>query len=218
MKKITDLSARQKSMLAALEKYIRKNGYSPSMRELAKLVNLKSTSSVQYHLEKLEELGYIFRADDRARSIRLIKSSSDLKSKFQFDPSKVMNVPLVGSIAAGAGMIAEQEIEAVFPLPPELTGKGELFALRVSGDSMVNAAILDGDWVIVRSQKTAENGDIVAAGSTANGGDAEATVKYFHKSGNEVILKPANEAHSPICLDADSTVVYGKVISVLRRL
>ncbi|MCW4465349.1 transcriptional repressor LexA [Glutamicibacter sp. MNS18] len=225
------LTIRQKKILETIQRAIGKNGYPPSMREIGDSVGLASLSSVTHQLGQLEKLGYIRKDPRRPRAMEILlplqlNDDGEATEKViedsakPVDDSKVIElsssadttmVPLVGRIAAGGPILAEQSVEDVFSLPRQLVGHGELFMLRVSGDSMVDAAICDGDWVVVRRQQTAENGDIVAALL-----DEEATVKTFRQRDGHTWLLPQNSRYEPIL--GDSATIMGKVVSVMRSL
>lgn len=225
------LTIRQKKILETIQRSIGKNGYPPSMREIGDSVGLKSLSSVTHQLSQLEKLGYIRRDPRRPRAMEILlplQLADDAEGSEPAKPeetpanddAKVIElstsadttmVPLVGRIAAGGPILAEQSVEDVFSLPRQLVGHGELFMLKVSGDSMVDAAICDGDWVVVRRQQTAENGDIVAALL-----DEEATVKTFRQRDGHTWLLPQNSRYEPILGDAAS--IMGRVVSVMRSL
>ena len=185
------------------------------MREIGEAVGLTSTSSVAHQLRALERKGYLRRDPNRPRAVGVRPADSppqvsETLSEEPDRPSPVF-VPVVGRIAAGGPVLAEQAVEDVFPLPKELVGEGSLFLLRVVGDSMIDAAITDGDWVVVRQQPSAENGDIVAAMI-----DGEATVKTFKHRDGHIWLLPHNAAYQPI--PGDEATVLGRVVTVLRRL
>jgi repressor LexA len=196
---------------------VERRGYPPSMREIGDAVGLTSTSSVSHQLITLERKGYLRRDPNRPRALE-VRLPEGVAPSLDFDEAELRAarpaaayVPVVGRIAAGGPILAEQAVEAVFPLPRELVGEGTLFMLRVVGDSMVDAAICDGDWVVVRQQSVAEPGEIVAAML-----DGEATVKTFKRRGNKVWLMPDNAAYEPI--PGDDAVILGRVVSVLRRI
>ncbi|WP_028659414.1 transcriptional repressor LexA [Nocardioides insulae] len=219
------LTPRQQRILATLRDSIEQRGYPPSMREIGQAVGLTSTSSVAHQLKTLEKRGYIRRDPHRPRALevflpevlaaRKAMSSADESS---LDETGVGDatppasyVPVVGRIAAGGPILAEERVEDVFPLPRQLVGDGQLFLLEVSGDSMVDAAICDGDYVVIRQQPTAENGEVVAAMI-----DGEATVKTFQRRSGQVWLLPHNAAYDPI--DGTHATILGKVTAVLRRM
>lgn len=218
------LTARQKNILEAISEAIDEHGYPPSMREIGDLVGLASLSSVTHQLTRLEEMGYIRRDPKRPRAIEILGEGEQaepaaetsvlrlpLLPTFEQSSEDLATVPLVGRIAAGSPIAAEQSIEDVMTLPRQLVGNGDLFMLRVKGDSMVDAAICDGDWVVVRQQNTALNGDIVAALL-----DDEATVKTFRQRDGHTWLLPQNTQYEPIL--GDRATIMGKVVSVLRSL
>ena len=201
------LTLRQRKILDFLRTTTNERGYPPSVREIADAVGLSSTSSVQHQIQQLVTKGYISRDSSRARALDIRTPETDSP----ITPIASRLVPLVGQIAAGGPILADEVVQDVFPLPESLVGNGTLFMLTVKGDSMVDAAICDGDYVVVRQQNTCENGDIVAALI----GD-EATVKTFKKRDGHVWLMPHNPAYEPIL--GDSAVIMGKVVSVLRKI
>ena len=207
------LSAKQTQILEVIQFAVNQRGYPPSMREIGDAVGLSSLSSVAHQLGQLELAGYLRRDPNRPRALEvLIDIPAEDSSSFESTPiGDAAMVPLVGRIAAGIPITAEQQVEEIFPLPRQLVGKGELFMLRVVGESMIDAAICDGDWVVVRTQNTAENGDIVAAML-----DEEATVKVFRQRDGHTWLLPRNTAYEPIL--GDEATVLGKVVAVLRSL
>lgn len=210
------LTERQRLVLETIRRSVDERGYPPTMREIGRIVGLTSPSSVKHQLMALERKGYLRRDPKRPRAIEIVGSevqgSQQLGSpEDASDAPAPTLVPVVGRIAAGGPILAEQTVEDVFPLPRQLVGDGELFLLRVTGDSMIDAAICDGDWVVVRRQPVAENGEIVAALI-----EDEATVKTFQRKDGHVWLLPANDAYSPI--DGDNAQVLGRVVSVLRSL
>jgi len=200
-----DLSSRQKLILDVIKESIETNGYPPSMREIGEAAGLASSASVSYQIDALVEKGYIRKDATKGRAFEIVENEDDIT------PERTVNIPLVGRIAAGGPILAEQHIEEVYPLPESLVGSGELFLLKVVGDSMIDLAICDGDFVVIRSQKTAEKGEIVAAMI-----DGEATVKTFSKKDGHYWLLPANDNYSPI--PADDAEILGKVTAVLRSL
>lgn len=218
------LSARQYKIVQVIEDSVRCNGYVPSLREIAKAVGLASTSSVSYQLSVLAEKGYLTREARRPRTAVLRnpgqrpadpRREGTLKS--QGAAGEMASVPLVGRIAAGRPILVDESVEDVIPLPKQLVGEGNLIMLRVVGESMIDAAIADGDWVVVRRESDIENGDIVAAMvESETSSDREATVKTFKKVDGHVWLIPHNPAFSPLL--ADTAEIIGKVVSVLRRL
>jgi repressor LexA len=211
------LSEKQLAILDFIQRAVAGRGYPPSMREIGDAVGLSSLSSVTHQLNQLELSGYLRRDPNRPRALEVLidlsgRDSDPLTASDNPTPiGDAAMVPLVGRIAAGIPITAEQQVEEVFPLPRQLVGKGDLFMLKVVGDSMIDAAICDGDWVVVRQQKTAENGDIVAAML-----DDEATVKVFRQRDGHTWLLPRNSAFEPIL--GDYAEVLGKVVTVLRAL
>lgn len=217
-----DLTDRQERVLAAIKSHLSEQGFVPSYREIGKEAGLKSTSSVKHQLQVLADLGYIRLTANKGRAIELVQDQVEQHKETatimpfpnQGMEESILNshdVPLVGRIAAGQPILAEQEIDEVMRLPERLTGTGQLFMLEVHGDSMIDAAICDGDFVVVRQQQDAENGDIVAALL-----DDEATVKTFRKDKGHIWLIPHNPAYSPI--DGTHARIMGKVVTVLRRI
>lgn len=218
----TGLTPRQHKVLDVIRDSVERRGYPPSMREIGEAVGLTSTSSVAHQLATLEKKGFLRRDPNRPRAVevRSPKTEPDAVSASEtpFDETDsgssrpaAAYVPLVGRIAAGGPILAEQAVEDVFPLPRQVVGDGTLFLLQVKGDSMVDAAICDGDWVVVRQQPVADNGDIVAAMI-----DGEATVKTFKRRDGHVWLMPHNPNYAPI--PGDEATVLGRVTAVLRRV
>ncbi|BDI22223.1 transcriptional repressor LexA [Herbiconiux sp. L3-i23] len=208
------LSEKQMAILETIQQSVSTRGYPPSMREIGDAVGLSSLSSVTHQLGQLELSGYLRRDPNRPRALEVLidlPSSSSHTGETATPVGDAAMVPLVGRIAAGIPITAEQQVEEVFPLPRQLVGKGELFMLKVVGESMIDAAICDGDWVVVRSQSTAENGDIVAAML-----DEEATVKVFKQRDGHTWLLPRNSAFEPIL--GDEAQVLGVVTAVLRSV
>jgi repressor LexA len=203
------LTMRQHKILQVIRDSVERRGYPPSVREIGQAAGLKSPSSVAHQLKVLEKRGLLRRDPNRPRAVD-IRPMEDVPEESPQQPTPTY-VPVVGRIAAGGPILAEQAIEDVFPLPKDLVGDGTLFLLRVVGDSMVDAAITDGDWVVVRQQPVAENGDIVAAMI-----DGEATVKTFRRKDGHVLLMPHNAAYEPI--PGDEAVILGRVVTVLRKL
>ena len=208
----TTLSEKQHAILEFIARSVSTRGYPPSMREIGDAVGLASLSSVSYQLDQLELSGYLRRDPNRPRAMEILIDlpGSDTPESAPAVGDAAM-VPLVGRIAAGIPITADQMVEEVVPLPRQLVGKGDLFMLRVVGDSMIDAAICDGDLVVIRQQRTAENGEIVAAML-----DGEATVKVFRQRDGHTWLLPRNSAFEPIL--GDEAELLGKVVSVLRAL
>jgi repressor LexA len=220
----TGLTPRQRAILAVIRDTVETRGYPPSVREIGEGVGLTSPSSVAHQLGALERMGYLRRDPNRPRALVVaelpeaaveVTEPAGLRAvstdEADVHRPEAAYVPVVGRIAAGGPILAEQEVEAVFPLPRDLVGEGELFMLKVVGDSMIDAAICDGDWVVVRQQNTADNGDIVAALI-----DDEATVKTLKRRDGHVWLMPHNPAYAPIL--GDQASIMGKVVTVLRRV
>ena len=213
------LTPRQRKVLEVIRESVERRGYPPTVREIGEAVGLTSTSSVSHQLTMLQRKGFLRRdpSKPRAVDVRLpgevaaaLERAVDEAAERAAHPQPAY-VPVVGRIAAGGPILAEQAVEEVFPLPRELVGSGTLFLLKVVGDSMIDAAIADGDWVVVRQQPTANNGEIIAAMI-----DGEATVKTYKKSGGHVWLLPHNPAYEPIA--GDAAVVLGRVVTVLRKI
>jgi repressor LexA len=204
-----ELTARQVTILDFIKTATESQGYAPSMREIGEAAGLNSPASVKYQLDILEGKGLIRRDAERGRAMEVVLPDSMVGDGAHTDKTRF--IPLVGSIAAGVPITADQQIEETFPLPESLVGKGELFMLKVKGESMIDAAICDGDYVVIRQQKDANNGDIVAAMI-----DGEATVKTFSRKSGHVWLLPANDDFAPI--DGDNCEVLGIVTAVLRSL
>ncbi|HEU0088970.1 MAG TPA: transcriptional repressor LexA [Pseudonocardiaceae bacterium] len=225
------LTPRQRRILEVIMDWVQRFGYPPSVREIGEAVGLTSTSSVAHQLRALERKGYLRRDPNRPRAVGIRPAEGPAEGPAESpvegageDPAEIpvheteearrpspTYVPVVGRIAAGGPVLAEEAVEDVFPLPKEIVGEGALFLLRVAGDSMIEAAITDGDWVVVRQQPTADNGDIVAAMI-----EGEATVKTFKRRDGHVWLLPHNPAYQPIL--GDEATVLGRVVAVLRRL
>jgi len=202
---------RQRKILEFIDQTIKENGFPPTVREIGKAVGLNSPATVHTHLSTLQDRGYIRRDPTKPRAIEV---HWDAGSGAIIDRRPVTHVPLVGDVAAGTGVLAAENIEEVMPLPSDFTGEGDLFMLRVRGDSMIEVGILDGDFVVASKQPTANNGDVVVAGIP----DGEATVKTFSRNGNQVILSPANSTMLPMEFSEEEIAIYGKVVSVLRKL
>ena len=213
------LTPRQRKVLEVIRDSVERRGYPPTVREIGEAVGLTSTSSVSHQLAMLQKKGFLRRDPSRPRAVD-VRMPGEAAAAAQAQQDEAAEraahpipayVPVIGRIAAGGPVLAEQAVEDVFPLPRELVGSGTLFMLKVVGDSMVDAAIADGDWVVVRQQPNAENGDIVAAMI-----DGEATVKTYKKRDGQVWLMPHNEAYSPI--DGNAAVILGRVVTVLRKV
>ena len=213
------LTERQRTILNVIRASVTSRGYPPSIREIGDAVGLTSTSSVAHQLRTLERKGYLRRDPNRPRAVD-VRGADEAIAAAAPPVTEVAGsdalpeptyVPVLGRIAAGGPILAEEAVEDVFPLPRELVGEGTLFLLKVVGDSMVEAAICDGDWVVVRQQNVADNGDIVAAMI-----DGEATVKTFKRAGGQVWLMPHNPAFDPI--PGNDATVLGKVVTVIRKI
>jgi repressor LexA len=209
------LTPRQRDILAVIRSTVEERGYPPSVREIGEAVGLTSPSSVAHQLGVLERKGLLRRDANRPRALVVADDSApsaiaDVTGIGDAIPAAAY-VPVLGRIAAGGPILAEEAVETVFPLPREIVGEGELFLLKVVGESMIDAAICDGDWVVVRRQPTADNGEIVAALL-----DDEATVKTLQRREGHTWLLPHNPAYSPI--DGDHATILGKVVSVIRRI
>jgi repressor LexA len=222
-----DLTPRQLKILQAIRDSVQKRGYPPSMQEIGKAVGLASPSSVSYQFSALQRKGYLHRDPGRPRTVevrlpdhRAVRSVRGVYGTAEPEPyadgpeigsAEAKRVPFVGRIAAGIPITADEQVEDIFSLPRQLVGEGSLFMLKVAGDSMIDAAIADGDWVVIRQQEDAENGEIVAAMI-----DGEATVKTLKKVDGHTWLIPHNPAYSPI-ID-DQATILGKLVAVLRRV
>jgi len=211
----TGLTPRQRKVLEVIRDSVERRGYPPTVREIGEAVGLTSTSSVSYQLLTLQKKGFLRKDPSKPRAVDVrmpgdVAAAQDEADERAAHP-KPAYVPVIGRIAAGGPILAEQAVEEVFPLPRELVGNGTLFLLKVVGDSMIDAAIADGDWVVVRQQPTADNGDIVAAMI-----DGEATVKTFKKRDGHVWLLPHNPNYAPI--PGDEATVLGRVVTVLRKV
>ncbi|MGK2866371.1 MAG: transcriptional repressor LexA [Mycobacterium sp.] len=213
----SSLTERQRTILEVIRSSVTTRGYPPSIREIGDAVGLTSTSSVAHQLRTLERKGYLRRDPNRPRAVDVRGSDEMVTPVVATDVAgsdalpEPTFVPVLGRIAAGGPILAEEAVEEVFPLPRELVGEGSLFMLKVVGESMIDAAICDGDWVVIRQQNVADNGDIVAAMI-----DGEATVKTFKRTRGQVWLMPHNSAFEPI--DGNDAVILGKVVTVLRKI
>jgi repressor LexA len=224
---VTGLTRRQQAILDVIRDSVERRGYPPSIREICESAGLASTSSVAHQLSMLERKGYLRRDPNRPRAVDVRTGGAAVHEPGRAAAKAARRaiavsddaprgdtpvfVPVVGRIAAGGPILAEQAIEDVFPLPKSLVGEGTLFLVKVVGDSMIDAAIADGDWVVVRQQQTAENGEIVAAMI-----EGEATVKTLQRKDGHVWLLPHNPAYAPI--DGDEATILGRVVTVLRRV
>ncbi len=205
------ISARQREILAFIVSQMRDRGYPPSVREIGEAVGLNSPSTVHTHLNTLTRLGYLRRDPTKPRAIEV---TWDANSGVAMERRPVRHVPLIGDVAAGTDVLAQENVEELLPLPADFTGDGDLFMLRVRGESMIDAGILDGDFVIAVQQRTAERGDIVVAGIPGD----EATVKTYQPRGTNIVLVPANPTMEPMEFPADEVSIFGRVVTVIRRL
>ena len=210
------LTKRQSQILEYIDSAIRDKGYPPTVREIGQAVGLNSPSTVHNHLNTLQDKGYLRRDPTKNRAIEV---HWDAGSGAVIDRRPVTHVPLVGDVAAGSGVLAAQNVEEVMPLPSDLTGEGDLFMLRVRGDSMIEAGIFNGDFVVARKQETADPGEIVVAGISGE----EATVKTFNREGSCIVLEPANATMSPMRFETNANPdeqvqIFGKVVTVLRKI
>jgi repressor LexA len=205
------LTARQREVLEIIERHMQQRGYPPSVREIGEAVGLTSPSTVHAHLAALQKHGYLHRDPTKPRAIEV---RWDPNSDAVVERRPVRHVPLVGDVAAGTDVLAQENVEELLPLPVDFTGDGDLFILRVRGDSMIGAGILDGDFIVCRSQATADEGDVVVAGIPGD----EATVKTFTTVGDRVVLLPDNPRLSPMEFDPADVRVFGRVVTVMRRM
>ena len=206
------LTKRQRSILEFIEAQVRENGFPPSVREIGAEVGLTSPSSVHSQLATLQRHGYLKRDPAKTRAIRVRWDSTSGAADVERRP--VRHVPLVGDVAAGTDVLATEHIEETLPVPADLTGDGDLFMLRVRGDSMIELGILDGDFVVAQVQQTANNGDVVIAGIPGE----EATVKTYSRAKNKIVLTPANATMEPMQFKDEDVQIFGRVVTVMRRL
>jgi repressor LexA len=204
------LTPRQRQILDMIVGHQHDRGYPPSVREIGEAVGLRSPATVKSHLDNLRDAGYIVRDPAKPRAIQVHYDGGTAN----VDRRPVKHVPLMGDVAAGTDVLAEQNIEELVPMPADLTGDGELFMLRVRGESMINLGIFDGDYVVCRSQDDAADGEIVVAGIPGE----EATVKTLQRRGGKVVLVPANDTLSEMVFDADEVRLFGRVVTVMRKL
>src|SRR3954454_10933301 len=205
------LTERQRQVLEFIDTEVRRRGYPPSVREIGEAVGLSSPSTVHAHLAALQDKGYLRRDPSKPRAIEV---SLEPATGAPIERRPVRHIPLVGNVAAGTGVLAAENVEETHPISEDFTGSGDLFMVRVRGESMIEAGIFDGDHIVVRSQPTAEPGDIVVAGIPGE----EATVKTYLRRRNKIVLRPANPALSEMIYDPSDIAIYGKVVTVLRRL
>jgi len=207
----SQLTKRQSEILEYIERTVGERGYPPSVREIGLAVGLASPSTVHSHLHTLQKLGYLRRDPTKPRAMAV---TADTASGTTAERRPTRHVPLVGDVAAGTGVLAQEQVEELVPLPADFTGEGELFMLRVRGESMIDAGILDGDFVVAKVQQVADDGDIVVAGIPGE----EATIKTFFRRDGKIVLEPANPTMEPMTFDPDEVQVYGRLVTVLRRL
>jgi repressor LexA len=205
------LTERQNEILVFIERTVGERGYPPSVREIGLAVGLASPSTVHSHLHTLQKLGYLRRDPTKPRAMEV---TADTASGTTAERRPTRHVPLVGDVAAGVGVLAQEQVEELVPLPADFTGDGELFMLRVRGESMIDAGILDGDFIVAKVQDRVEDGDVVVAGIPGE----EATVKTFLRREGQVVLEPSNPTMEPMTFDPAEVQVYGKVVTVLRKL
>jgi repressor LexA len=205
------MTRRQREILEFIESQTRERGFPPSVREIGQAVGLTSPSTVHSHLNTLTKLGYLRRDPTKPRAIEV---RWDPNSGVMMERRPVRHVPLVGDVAAGTDVLAQENVEELFPVPTDFTGDGDLFMLRVRGESMIEAGILDGDFVIAVQQSTARDGEIVVAGIPGN----EATVKTYRIEGDRVVLVPSNSTMEPLVFSPEDVTIYGRVVTVMRRL
>lgn len=207
----TELTGKRREILEFIAAELRGRGYPPSVREIGEAVGLTSSSTVHAHLTTLQKQGYLRRDPTKPRAIEV---RYDAMSGAAIERRPARHVPLLGEVAAGTDVLAQENVQELLPLPEDFTGDGNVFMLRVRGESMIEAGILDGDYVVVRQQPEASKGDTVVAGIPGD----EATVKTFGRRGTKIVLTPANSTMEPMVFDPDEVSIYGKVVSVLRRL
>lgn len=207
----TELTGKRREILNFIAAQLTERGYPPSVREIGEAVGLASSSTVHTHLTTLQRQGYLRRDPTKPRAIEV---RYDVMSGAAIERRPTRHVPLVGEVAAGTDVLAQENVEELLPLPEDFTGGGQLFMLKVRGDSMIDAGILDGDYVVVRQQEHADKGDIIVAGIPGD----EATVKTYTRRGNKIVLVPANPRLEPMVFDPSAVTIYGKVVTVIRRL
>lgn len=205
------LTDRQRQVLEFVDETMRRRGYPPSVREIGEAVGLSSPSTVHAHLAALQGKGYLRRDPSKPRAIEIAREPA---TGAAVERGPVRHVPLVGDVAAGTGVLAAEHVDELVPMPEDFVGAGECFMLRVRGDSMIDAGILDGDYLVARVQPTAENGEIVVAGIPGD----EASVKTYLRRRGKVVLRPANPALDDMEFDPEDVRIYGKVVSLLRRI
>jgi repressor LexA len=205
------LTGKRRQILEYIDESLRDRGFPPSVREIGEAVGLASSSTVHSHLATLQKQGYLKRHPTKPRAIEVVWDSG---SDIQLERRPVRHVPLIGDVAAGTDVLAQENYEELLPLPEDFTGDGTHFMLKVRGESMIDAGILNGDYVVVRQQPDAKNGDIVVAGIPGD----EATVKEYTKKGSDIVLLPHNPTMAPMVFSPSDVSVFGKVVTVIRRL
>ncbi len=206
-----ELTGKRREILDFIAAQIRERGFPPSVREIGEAVGLTSSSTVHTHLTTLQRQGYLRRDPTKPRAIEV---RYDTNSGAAIERRPTRHIPLVGEVAAGTDVLAQENVEELLPMPEDFTGDGQVFMLKVRGDSMIEAGILDGDFVVVRQQPEAMKGDVVVAGIPGE----EATVKFYGRKGHKVVLTPANARLQPMVFEPSEVTVFGKVVTVLRRL
>ena len=206
-----ELTGKRREILDFIAAHQRERGYPPSVREIGEAVGLTSSSTVHTHLQTLQRQGYLRRDPTKPRAIEV---RYDAMSGAAIERRPARHVPLLGEVAAGTDVLAQENVEELLPLPEDFTGDGQLFMLKVRGDSMIEAGILDGDYVVVRQQPEATKGDVVVAGIPGE----EATVKRYGRKGAKVVLTPANASMQPMVFDPSDVQIYGRVVTVMRRM
>jgi repressor LexA len=207
----TELTGKRREILDFIALQLHDRGFPPSVREIGEAVGLTSSSTVHAHLTTLQKQGYLRRDPTKPRAIEV---RYDAISGASIERRPARHIPLVGEVAAGTDVLAQENVQELLPLPEDFTGEGPVFMLKVRGDSMIDKGILDGDFLVVRQQAEAQRGDVVVAGIPGD----EATVKTFSRRNGKVVLTPANERLSPMVFAPEEVSLYGKVVSVLRRL
>jgi repressor LexA len=207
----TELTGKRREILDFIAAQLRERGYPPSVREIGEAVGLTSSSTVHTHLTTLQRQGFLLRDPTKPRAIEV---RYDAMSGAAIERRPTRHVPLLGEVAAGTDVLAQENVEELLPLPEDFTGNGPVFMLKVRGESMIGAGILDGDYVVVRQQPEAVKGDVVVAGIPGE----EATVKTYSRKGAKIVLTPSNPSMTPMVFDPSEVEIYGKVVTVLRRL
>jgi len=205
------LTPRQRQVLDVIVEHQNEHGYPPSVREIGQAIGLRSPATVKAHLDNLRDAGYLIRDPAKPRAIQIRYEG---QSGAAADRRPVRHVPLVGDVAAGTDVLASENIDELIPVPSDLTGDGELFMLRVRGESMIDLGIFDGDFVVCHTQSSADRGDVVIAGIPGE----EATVKTYDERDGKVVLVPSNQALSEMVFEADEIEIFGRVVTVMRKL